>query len=163
MSLARQVSPVGPVGHVGYMRRMFRWLTVAAAFVLVLSLVPVRPVLAATSYPDVACKGYANIPGCTCTGPNGDVPSVGCFAGVVVNVINTALIFLGAVTLIFLLVGALRLVVSRGDPKALEAAQKTMTFAVVGVILVLGSFIIINIITSSLGLGNILTNFTVYQ
>lgn len=112
----------------------------------------------------------SGVPGCTCTVVDAtgktvatDVPSLACFAPIVVNVISLAFAFLGAVTLLFLLYGAIRFVTSRGDPKAIESAQKTMTYAVVGAAVVLASFIIVNLVTTTLGLGNILTNFTIYR
>lgn len=109
--------------------------------------------------------GKLSGPGCECAAnaPAADVPSIGCFAPIVSNVINIALTFAGAVTLLFLLWGALQFVISRGDPKALQNAQKTMTYAVIGIVVVLGSFFIINIFTTAFSIGNILTTFNIFQ
>lgn len=96
-------------------------------------------------------------------GGSGEVAmSLGCLTQIIVNIINLALSLLGTVALLFLLFGAIKFVISRGDPKALEEAQKTMTYAVLGVVVVLGSFILINIISTALGYPNILTQFTLF-
>lgn len=91
-----------------------------------------------------------------------DIPSLGCLAQIVTSVLGWTLVFLGAVTLLVLIFGAVRFVVSQGDTKAIQEARKTMTYAVIGAVLVLGSFFIINIVTTALGLPNILTGFTIY-
>lgn len=121
-----------------------------------------------------------DLPGCTQTvlkpdpkNPNGppikipgiseDVPSLGCLAQIVTNVIGIAFLFLGAVTVLFLLWGAIRFIISRGDPKGLQEAQKTMTYAIIGAVVVLAAFILINMVTTAFGLPNILTQFTFFQ
>lgn len=100
-------------------------------------------------------------PGCVVL--PGDVPSLGCLAAVVVNVMNFAFVFLGAVCLAFLFYGSLLFVLSRGDPKAVQKAKGTMTYAIIGTVFVALSFFIVNVITTALGLGNFLQNFTFYQ
>lgn len=92
-----------------------------------------------------------------------DIPSLGCLAQIVTNVIGIAFLFLGAVTVLFLLWGAIRFVISRGDPKGIQEAQKTMTYAIIGTVVVLGTFILINMVTTAFGLPNILTSFTFFQ
>jgi len=105
-----------------------------------------------------------NAPGCTTTiGSYTDVPSLGCLANTVSNIINYALGILGAVTLLMLMWGAVKFVISSGDPKAIQSAQKTMTYAVIGAVFVLGSFILVNVVLTALGLPNALTNFSFYQ
>lgn len=105
----------------------------------------------------------AEDPDSGCVFLNGDVPSLGCLAQIVVNVINIAFLFLGAACLIFLLYGALLFVLSRGDQKALQKAQGTMTYAIIGTVFVGLSFVLVNIVTNAIGLPSILTNFSFYQ
>lgn len=135
------------------MRKFFIFFLLLAFFFLPL------PVLA-----------YNPLPGCTQIIKNskGDIvsdntPSLGCLAQIVTNVIGIAFLFLGAVTVLFLLWGAIRFILARGDPKGLQEAQKTMTYAVIGAVVVLGAFILINMVTTAFGLPNILTQFTFYQ
>lgn len=98
--------------------------------------------------------------GCVITG---GAPSLGCLSQIVVSVINYLFMFVTAVTIIFLLFGAFKFVISRGDPKALQSARGTMTYAIVGMIIIFFSFAIVQIITQMLGLPSFLTNFTIYQ
>lgn len=97
-----------------------------------------------------------------CVFLNGDVPSLGCLAQIVTSIINLAFTFLGAVLLLLLMWGAVKFIISRGDPKGIGEAQKTMTYAVIGAVVVLGSFILINVVTTALDLPNILTGFRIY-
>lgn len=90
------------------------------------------------------------------------VPSIGCLAQIVVSVINFAFVFLGAAAIIYLLFGAIKFVISRGDQKALQSARNTMTYAVIGVVFILLSYAIIAAISKALGL-DLLSNFTLYQ
>ena len=104
--------------------------------------------------------------GCTKIGAEGqpvDVPSLACLAQVVVNVIGLALAFLGFVTLVFLLIGAIKFITSRGDQKALQSAKNMMTYAILGAILVIFAFFAVNTVTTMLGLPPILSSFTFYQ
>ncbi len=96
---------------------------------------------------------------------NGTTPSLACLIQIVVNIINFALMFLGVVTLLMLLFGAIKFITSSGDPKAIQGAQKTMTYAIIGAIVVMMAFVLINIVTNALGLSssNILSNFSFYQ
>lgn len=107
--------------------------------------------------------GKLSGPGCECAPGTTDVPSLACLAPVATNVIYYLFAFLGAAAIVFLLFGAIKFVTSQGDQKALQSARGTMTYAVIGVVLILLSFTIVNIITTALGLGNILDKFTFYQ
>ena len=49
-------------------------------------------------------------------------------------------------TLVFLLVGGLKWIMSQGDKKQLEGAQKTIQYAIIGLVVILLSFFIINFI-----------------
>ena len=107
---------------------------------------------------------FLNSEGNPVTNPNnGAVMSLGCLAQIVMSVIGWALTFLGLVTIIVLLFGAIKYVTSSGDPKAIQGAQKTMTYAVIGALVVILSFLLIQAVTNALGLPNIITNFTIYQ
>lgn len=102
-------------------------------------------------------------PGCECAGTTTDVPSLACFAPIVVNIINVAFMFLGAVAVIFLLYGSIRFILSRGDQKAVTAAKNTITYAIIGTVLIVLAFVLITIFTNLLGFPNILQQFTLYQ
>ncbi len=59
-----------------------------------------------------------------------------------------------ALTIIFLIVGGIQYITSRGDQKAAEAARHTLTNAVIGFIIVIGAFTIKQIVGGALGAEN---------
>ncbi len=52
----------------------------------------------------------------------------------------------GAIAVLFIVIGGVKLVTSAGNPKRLEDAKKTLTYAIIGLIAVLLSTVILNII-----------------
>lgn len=77
------------------------------------------------------------------------------------NVVKYALGFAGIVLFIMLLVGGFKFITSGGDPKAVEGAKKTLTYAIAGLIIILISFLILVLIQRITGVN--VTNFTVVQ
>lgn len=61
--------------------------------------------------------------------------------------------------LFFLLFGGLRWIVSQGDKKQLEEAQKTVQYSIVGLVLILVSFFIINFIGFIFGVNLLRVQF----
>lgn len=62
----------------------------------------------------------------------------------------------GIALLIYLLIGGLQMMTSRGDPKAMQSAQAKITNAVIGFVIVLLAFIIVRLLSRVLGLENTL-------
>src|SRR6266568_8977149 len=54
--------------------------------------------------------------------------------GVFAVVANTLIFLVGAVAVIFLIIGGLRYVVSNGDSKAVEAGKNTILYAIIGIV-----------------------------
>ena len=74
-------------------------------------------------------------------------------------IFNTILMVAGSVAILFLIIGGFRYITSRGNEEATEAAKKTMTAAIVGLIVVFMSFAMVFIIsqvliTGSTGVGD---------
>ena len=67
------------------------------------------------------------------------------------NIVHAALIFIGSTVVILLIFSGYKFISSGGDAKQVEAARKSVTFAVVGLLVVLFSFFIINFIGSITG------------
>jgi hypothetical protein len=65
----------------------------------------------------------------------------------------------GIVLFLMLLSGGFKYLTSGGDPKATETAQKTLTYAIGGMILLAGSFLILRIISNFTGAD--VTSFTI--
>jgi hypothetical protein len=65
----------------------------------------------------------------------------------IIYIKNFLLGIVGALSLFFIIWGGVKYIASRGNPKQIEAAKKTLTYAVIGIIFVLLSQIILTIIT----------------
>ena len=65
---------------------------------------------------------------------------------------NIAILLGGGVFGAMIAVGAIKLAVSMGDPKGLEAAGKTWTYALIGAFIVIGSVAIVKILSTTFGL-----------
>lgn len=75
-----------------------------------------------------------------------DVVGVDCIPVIFHNVVNAFLLFSGVVALFLITYAGIRFVTSGGDPKQVDAARKTMTYAIIGLLVVLTSFALVNII-----------------
>lgn len=74
----------------------------------------------------------------------------------------TSLLALGGITLfLMLLSGGFKYLTSGGDPKAVEGAQKTLTYAIGGLVMLAGSYIILKIIENFTGAT--ITNFLIFK
>jgi len=70
-----------------------------------------------------------------------------------VKIFNLSLLLVGVVLLAMIIFGAIKMATALGDPKGLQGAHLTWTYAVVGTFVVLGSFAFIAIINKLFGLG----------
>jgi hypothetical protein len=75
------------------------------------------------------------------------VATLNCVPVVFTLIINAALTFAGVVALFMIIYSGFRFVTSGGDPKGVENAKKTLTWAIIGLILILLSFGIINFLS----------------
>lgn len=67
------------------------------------------------------------------------------------NLVSAILGFAGIVLFIFLIIGGFKFITSGGDPKALEEAKKTLTYAIAGLILLLLSYLVLVLIEQITG------------
>jgi hypothetical protein len=63
---------------------------------------------------------------------------------------NTLIFLVGAISVIYLIIGGLRYVVSNGDSKAVTAAKDTILYAIVGVVVAVISFALIQFVINAL-------------
>lgn len=71
------------------------------------------------------------------------IATLQCIPIVFSNIVKAALEFVGAVAVILLVYAGIRYITSGGDPKQVQAARQIITYAIIGLVLVLGSFGII--------------------
>ena len=58
--------------------------------------------------------------------------------------------FAGALAVLFIVIGGIKFITSSGNPKQLESAKKTLTYAIIGLLAVLLSTVILNLIAGDL-------------
>jgi len=90
-----------------------------------------------------------------------DVPTIEEFDLVFGNIVQALLGFAGIALFVMLLVGGIRYITAGGDPKGVEAAQKTLTTAIGGLVLIALAFIILKFISDFTGVD--VTNFRIFQ
>lgn len=67
------------------------------------------------------------------------------------NIINTILYIAGVVAVAMLIIGGIRFMISRGDKDKVQKAKNTVVYAIIGLILVIFSYAIVNFIVSATG------------
>jgi type IV secretory pathway VirB2 component (pilin) len=67
------------------------------------------------------------------------------------RVANTLLGISAVVAVIFLIIGGLRYVISAGNADSVETAKNTVLYSVIGLVIILLAFVIVNIITKLVG------------
>lgn len=84
------------------------------------------------------------------------VATIQCIPTLLQNIVTDALAFAGAVALIFIIWAGVKLINSGGDAKQTGEARKILTYAILGLVLVLLSFFILRMIAYFTGTSCIL-------
>ncbi len=74
----------------------------------------------------------------------GGIARLTCLPIVLSNIISFALMASGIVAVFFIIFAGIKLVTSSGDQKKVESARKTLTWAIIGLIIILMAFFIVN-------------------
>lgn len=69
--------------------------------------------------------------------------------GIFRTVTNVLLFLIGAISVIMLIVGGIRYVVSGGDSSAVQGAKNTILYAIVGVVVAILSYAVVNFVIGS--------------
>jgi hypothetical protein len=72
------------------------------------------------------------------------------FTGLITNIINILLFVIGAVAVIMIIIGGLRYVTSGGDTASTKAARDTILYAVIGLVIAIMAYAIVNFVLASL-------------
>ena len=78
---------------------------------------------------------------------DGKIATISCIPAVMANIISALFIFVGVVCLVLLIASGYRFINSAGDPKRLASARDTLIHAILGLLIVIFSFFIINLIS----------------
>ena len=96
-----------------------------------------------------------------CTPGSGDVATISNLSCLFGKVVSYALGLAAIVLFILLISAGFKFITSGGDPKAIEGAKKTLTYAIAGLIVILLSYLILVLIKTITGVD--VTNFQVVQ
>jgi len=99
--------------------------------------------------------------GGACVDVNGvaTIQGLECLVG---NVLTVAITAIGVAAFIMFIIASFRYMTSGSNSKGTETARNTMTFAVVGIVVALSAFIILNIIAAFTGVG-VINTFSIPQ
>lgn len=71
------------------------------------------------------------------------VPMLNCLPTVFLNVTNAFLLFAGVVALFIIVWAGIRFIISGGDAKQIQSARSMITYAIIGLIVVMSSYAIV--------------------
>lgn len=88
-----------------------------------------------------------------------DATNLSSIGSILARVVNLAAWGVGGVFIIMILVTAIKYAMAQGDPKGLEGAKNTLTYAIFGFLVAIGFFAISSIVTRALGIDqNLITS-----
>lgn len=112
----------------------------------VIPLVVMFPLLAALTVSPLAYANAGQIQtGVDATGAGGGQDIQGGLA----NLVNALLFVIGAVAVIMLIIGGIRYVISQGDSSAVQSAKNTILYAVIGLLVAIFAYAIVNFVITS--------------
>ncbi len=91
-----------------------------------------------------------------CVDPDTGIATLRCIPIIINNVVYAALALAGVAAVFLITISGIKFMLSGGDQLKIEQARKTLTYAIIGLVLVLGSFFIINVIATVTGASCIL-------
>lgn len=89
-----------------------------------------------------------------------DVATIQGLQCLIANVLSVAITLIGLAGFVMILVGAFRYLLSGGNSKETEQARNTLTYSIIGLVLALSAFIILNLLANFTGVTSIL-NFRI--
>lgn len=83
------------------------------------------------------------------------VATLACIPIIITNIINAALAFAGLAALILIIYAAFQYTTSKGDQAKIDSAKKTLTYAIMGLVVIFLSFFIVTLISQITGVKQI--------
>lgn len=106
-----------------------------------------------------ACNPSSGLSGgVECAGEGQKVRSLFGQGGIFKTIVNILLFIIGAVSVIMIIYGGIRYVTSSGASEAVTSAKNTILYAVVGLIISILAYAIVNFVVGNLGAGSQTTN-----
>lgn len=95
------------------------------------------------------------VPNAGGTGLSGGLGSETTLTGFILRVINIALALAGLIAVLFLIIGGFRFITAGGNEGAAESAKKIITNAVIGIIVIILSFVVVRVVSNTLTTTNL--------
>lgn len=133
------------------LKKVARSLALAPAMALVLSFAAV-PFSGPTQAAAPTCGDSSKLDattGANCAQGNGQQGDLFGSSGIFRTVTNVLLFLIGAVAVIMLIIGGIRYTVSGGDSSAVTAAKNTILYSIVGIIVALLAYAVVNFVLDS--------------
>jgi TRAP-type C4-dicarboxylate transport system permease small subunit len=89
------------------------------------------------------------------------VAKIECLECVVQIILNLAIRMAGIAVFVMIIVGGFKYLTAGNDPKAIDSAQKTITYAILGLALLLGGWLILLFIREFTGID--VTQFSIFK
>ena len=90
-------------------------------------------------------------------GEKNDVATIQGLECLIANVFTVIITFIGLAAFVMLIVGSVRWLMSGGNTSNIDKARSTMTYAVIGIVVALSAFIVINLLAGFTGINVIKT------
>lgn len=136
--------------------KVFPFFAAVLAFMFIMLIVPARVAAVTPSGCVQDCSppapGYCLVGGkCQLKNPApNQLVDLNNFGDLLKRIIETMLFFAGGIATLFLIVGGYRYVTSTGNEEAMEKAKKTVTSAVIGIVIIVMAFAIVAIVNAFL-------------
>ena len=98
----------------------------------------------------VTCSSYDIQMGVKCNQPSGTNPNLFGPGGLFTIIINVALFIIGAVCVLMLIYGGIKYTTSAGEEKAVTSAKNTILYGVVGLVVAILAYALVNFVISAL-------------
>lgn len=130
-----------------FMKKIAGLAVIAPALVLGLALVTPN-VVHAQNCTDVSAGGISN--GADCAKPSGAATNLFGDGSIFNTVTNILLFLIGAISVVMLIIGGIRYVVSGGDQGAVTSAKNTILYAIIGIVVAFLAFAAVRFVTDQL-------------
>ena len=88
-------------------------------------------------------------------GADNDVATIQGLECLIANIFTVIITLIGLAAFVMLIVGSVRWLTSGGNSSHLDKAKNTMTYAIIGIVVALSAFIVINLIAGFTGIETI--------
>lgn len=79
------------------------------------------------------------------------IGNIGCLPYFLKNIVNAGFVFAAAIAVILIIISGIKLLTSGGDQEKVASARRSLTYTIIGLVIILLSFVIINLIRSVTG------------